>query len=181
MKTSAAFADNEKRTDEFCLSATTNSQYTFKLLDTGGNSWSAGSWVSAAGIYGNTVLKTFMTDNGEENYALSLYYPVMKTAEWKTTSASSTIASDWNSQSFTETDWNTVTLGSASAVAGTQYFRKAFNGIPSMAAYELELNYKFGTLLTSTVWRCSATIWPMATPLPPLSVLEATKPTTIAA
>ena len=87
-----------------------------------------------------------MTDNGEENYALSLYYPVMKTAEWKTTSASSTIASDWNSQSFTETDWNTVTLGSASAVAGTQYFRKAFNGIPSMAAYELELNYKFGII-----------------------------------
>lgn len=92
LKTSAAFADSEKRTDEFCLSATTNSQYTFKLLDTGGNSWSAGSWVSAAGIYGNTVLKTFMTDNGEENYALSLYYPVMKTTEWKMTSASSTIA-----------------------------------------------------------------------------------------
>ena len=53
---------------------------------------------------------------------------------------------DWKSQSFTETDWNTVTLGSASAVSGTQYFRKAFNGIPSMAAYELEMNYKFGII-----------------------------------
>ena len=42
LKTSAAFANNEQRTDEYCLTATTNNQYTFKIIDSYGDSWMKG-------------------------------------------------------------------------------------------------------------------------------------------
>ena len=74
--TSTTFADNEQRTDEYCLTASTNNQYTIKFIDSYGDSWASGAWASVSGQYGNTVFKNFMTDDDEDEFALSLYYPI---------------------------------------------------------------------------------------------------------
>ena len=147
--TSQPFAINELRTDEYCLTASTNNQYTFRMKDvyaTSGDSWINGSWVSVAGVYGNVVLKNYMTEMTTEDIPLSLYYPIMKTQQWKTFSSTSSIASDWFAVNFSDGNWQQVTLGSAPAVTGTQYFRKQFAGIPSMAAYEARFNYRYGII-----------------------------------
>ena len=147
LKTSAPFASNEKRTDEYCLPASTNSQYTFRMIDTyqsSGDSWTSGSWASISGIYGNVVFKNYMTEKVTEDFTFSLHYPVLKNAEWKMTSSSA--ASDWYAVSFSDGSWNTMTLGSVSTVSGTQYFRKHFTGIANMAAYEYEMNYMHGII-----------------------------------
>ena len=147
---SQAFANNEKRTDEYCLNATINSQYTFMMKDTygsSGDSWSNGAWVSVAGIYGNVVFKNFMIERVEELFTISLYYPVMKNVEWKMLATTSSVAADWNTVNFGESGWNAVTLGSAPAASGTQYFRKTFTGLANMAAYEYDMNYRYGIVV----------------------------------
>ena len=149
LKTSAPFANNEQRTDEYCLTATTNNQYTFLLKDTyqsSGDSWASGSWVSVAGLYGNIVFKNYMTERVEEYFALSLYYPVTKGAQWKMYMSTSSVDPNWNTLNFSDGSWTTVTLGSASSVSGTQYFRKTFTGLPNMAAYEVSMNYRYGII-----------------------------------
>ena len=148
LKTSDTFVNHERRMDEYCLTATTNNQYTFKIIDSYGDSWTNGAWVSVSGLYGNVVLKATLVEEREELYALSLYYPVMKSVEWKMTATSGSIASDWYAVNFGESGWSAVTLGSVTTPAtGSQYFRKSFAGIANMAAYEVELNYKFGMIL----------------------------------
>ncbi|KAM7453408.1 hypothetical protein BLSTO_05845 [Blastocystis sp. subtype 1] len=144
--TSSPFAANEQRTDEYCLTASTNNQYTFNMHDsyqTIGDSWTNGAWASISGIYGNVIFKGFMVEKGDENFALSLYYPIMKTQEWKTFASTSSIASDWNTVGFGDSNWTPATMGSAPAMAGTQYFRKTFTGIADMAAYEFDFNYRY--------------------------------------
>ena len=79
--TSPGFSDNNQATNEYCIDGTTNNQYTLRLIDSFGDSWSSGAWVSVAGIYGNVVLKAVMTGGATEDFALSLYYPVMKNEE----------------------------------------------------------------------------------------------------
>ena len=148
LKTSDTFVNHERRMDEYCLTPTTNNQYTFKIIDSYGDSWTNGAWVSVSGLYGNVVLKATLVEEREELYALSLYYPVMKSVEWKMTATSGSIASDWYAVNFGESGWSAVTLGSVTTPAtGSQYFRKSFAGIANMAAYEVELNYKFGMIL----------------------------------
>ena len=133
--------------NEACLNATTNNQYSLKLAITRNDPWNNGAWVSVAGIYGNIVLKTTQIAEGEE-YTLSLYYPVMKNEEWKMLVAASTIDSNWNTASFDDSAWTAATLGSVTTTAtGSQYFRKSFAGIPDMAAYEVELNYRYGIVV----------------------------------
>ena len=142
LKEGTWFPEGES-TSEYCLTATTNNQYSIKLRDGYRDSWKNGAWVSVAGEYGNVVLKTMMVENSEELFALSLYYPVKKNEEWRMTSL---IADDWMDVDFDDDGWNAVTLGSVSAVSGTQYFRKTFVGLPNMAAYEVSMNYQFGII-----------------------------------
>ena len=147
--TSQTFANNEQRTDEFCLTASTNNQYTFRMKDTyqsSGDSWMSGAWASVAGVYGNIVFKGFMIERVEEDFTISLYYPIMKTQEWKTFASTSSIASDWNTVGFGDSSWTPATMGSAPAMSGTQYFRKTFTGIADMAAYEYRFNYQYGII-----------------------------------
>ncbi|OAO17863.1 He_Pig domain protein [Blastocystis sp. ATCC 50177/Nand II] len=147
--TSQRFANNEQRTDEYCLTASTNNQYTFRMKDTyqsSGDSWMSGAWASVAGIYGNIVFKGFMIERVEEDFTISLYYPIMKTQEWKTFASTSSIASDWTSLNFGDSNWASATMGSAPAMTGTQYFRKTFTGIADMAAYEYRFNYQYGII-----------------------------------
>ena len=145
--TSAAFANYEQRTDEYCLPATTNNQYSINFHDswsTAGDSWESGSWVSVAGEYGNVFFKNYMTEKRDELFPLSLYYPIMKNQQWKMFSSTSSIASDWFAVNFSDGNWEQVTLGSVTYVTGTQYFRKQFAGITDMAAYEARFNYRYG-------------------------------------
>ena len=95
LKTSPTFSNSETRTIEYCLTATTNSQYTLLLKDSYGDSWSSGSWVTARGEYGNYVFKNYLTAAREESYTLSLYYAIKKTQSWKFTSGLSTIDNSW--------------------------------------------------------------------------------------
>ena len=142
LKEGTWFPEGES-TSEYCLTATTNNQYSIKLRDGYRDSWKNGAWVSVAGEYGNVVLKTMMVENSEELFALSLYYPVKKNEEWRMISS---IVDDWMDVDFDDEGWSAVTLGSVSAVSGTQYFRKTFTGLPNMAAYEVSMNYQFGII-----------------------------------
>ena len=144
--TSAPFSNNEERADEYCLTSNTNNQFVLTLKDSYGDSWTSGTWVRVEGAYGNILLKTMMKENREESYPLSLYYPVLKSSEWKMYSSASSVPENWSSLAFSD-DWQQVALGTAiPSVAGTQYFRKTFTGLASMAAYEIELNYRYGVI-----------------------------------
>ena len=134
--TSPPFAVNEERTIEQCLATSTNNQYTVELLDSYGDCWSAGSYLTIYGAYGNAVFKNYMTDSSKDTFTFSLYYGVIKGDSWKMVSGSA--ATGWTGYSFSDSTWDEVTLGAVTATAsGTQYFRKQFVGLASMAAYDV--------------------------------------------
>lgn len=131
LKSSPSFTNNEQRTLEYCLTASTNSQYTVRLIDSYGDSWSSGAWLAAYGLYGNAVFKNFLTEPRQEEYTLSLYYAVTKADSWKMLAGPASIDPSWNTLNFSDGSWQQVTLGSAPATTGgTQYFRKQFTGLP---------------------------------------------------
>ena len=135
--------NNELRIIEYCLDASTNSQYTLKLKDSWGDSWTNGAYLEVQGIHGNTFFKNLMTQQGGDEYSLSLYYGINKNDQWKMTSSS--ISGTWTQYNYADSTWTQVTLGSVTtAVSGAQYFRKTFTGLANMAAYEASFNYKDG-------------------------------------
>ena len=143
--TSPAIPDNTLHTAEYCLEASTNSQYTIKLVDTYGDSWSAGAHLYIQGIYGNTVFKNFMNSRQADVYPFSLYYAISKNGEWKFTSGS--ISGSWTEAGFNDAAWENVLLGFVSIpVSGTQYFRKSFTGYDFAAAYEFAMYYRHGVI-----------------------------------
>ena len=143
--TSPTFANNDIREIEQCISTTTNNQYKIDLLDSYGDSWYTGAFLTIFGQYGNTVFKNMLTDARKETYSLSLYYAIEKGATWKLTSG--TVSNGWTAYSFSDSTWTDATLGSVStAVSGTQYFRRQFVGLSNMAAYDVRLYYKAGVI-----------------------------------
>ena len=141
--TTPSHANNELRVVEQCLTAAANNQYTIRLRDTYGDSWTAGSYAMVEGPYGNVVFKNFLTTSTQEDYPLSLYMPIMKTDSWKMTTG--TVSGDWTQYNFGDSSWTQVTLGSVTTQpTGTQYFRKQFAGLTGMAAYEVSMKYRYG-------------------------------------
>ena len=139
---SPSLTNNELQAFEYCINATSNNQYTLKMKDSYGDSWAAGSWISIEGIYGNRVYKGFLTHVHLEELPISLYYGIMKNAEWRLTSGS--VSGTWLEYDYADSSWSQVTLGSVTEpVSGTQYFRKTFSGLANMAAYELSMNYRY--------------------------------------
>ena len=127
------------------MTSSTNNQYTLKLIDSYGDSWQSGSYLTIYGKYGNAVFKNYMTELSEESYTLSLYYGIEQDSTWKMTYGS--ITAGWTAYSFSDSTWTDATLGSVTtSVTGTQYFRKQFVGISNMAAYDVRLNYKAGVI-----------------------------------
>ena len=60
---------------------------------------------------------------------------------------SGSVTGTWTEYNFEESGWTEVMLGSvSSSVSGTQYFRKQFTGLASMAAYDVRLYYKAGVV-----------------------------------
>ena len=72
-------------------------------------------------------------------------YAIALCSDWK---VKNNAQGDWTGTSYSESDWNTETPGSATGTShvGTQYFCKQFNGVSDMAAYEVRLNYCYGVV-----------------------------------
>ena len=139
---SPEFESDTTQTFEYCVPKNTNNQYSMQLEDSYGDSWYAGAWLELRGIYDNIFFKNMMVHTNHEDYALSLYYPILKNASWKMTSSAT---GTWTQYTYDDSAWNTVTLGTEmTPVAGTQYFRKTFSGIAAMAAHETRFYYKCG-------------------------------------
>lgn len=144
--TSPAFVNNVEREYEACIEKTTNLQYRISLLDSQKDSWSSGAWVDIRGRYLNSFFKAFMKESSEETYELSLYYGIDKLSLWK---YSASYNDGWTSSSFTDSTWTDYTYNenSTTSVVGTQYYRKNFNGLLSMASYECRLRYMYGIVV----------------------------------
>ena len=146
--TSSPFAENEQRTDEYCLPSSAHTQYVLKLKDSARNSWMAGAWISVAGLYGNVVFKNYMTEDVEESFPLSLYYAISKQQQWKMFVTFGEIDATWNALAFDDSTWQTIAPATITAQqTGTQYYRKQFSGVEDMAAYEIQVNYRYGVII----------------------------------
>ena len=66
--TSPEFANSEVRTIEQCLATSTNNQYSIELLDSYGDSWTSGSYLTIFGENENVVFKHFLTASSQETY-----------------------------------------------------------------------------------------------------------------
>ena len=143
--TGSNFANSETRTIEQCLPSSTNNQYTVELIDSYGDSWCAGSYLSIFGRFGNVIFKNMLVDPNQESYPFSLYYGIDQDSTWKM--ASDIASTGWTEYSFSDSTWMDATLGSVTtSVSGTQYFRKQFVGLSEMAAYDVRLYYKAGVV-----------------------------------
>lgn len=107
-------------------------------------SWSDGAWIIIYGVNGNRVLRTIMIEKMNEYNQFSLNYPINKNEAWKYESSEH---AGWKDASFNDANWTEMTLGATTTQAsGTQYFRKSFTGLNTMAAIELQLKYSHGVV-----------------------------------
>ena len=168
MYSSPTFESNKLSTGEGCVAASTNDQYTLKLLDSWGDSWSSPAWLEIIMDGGAISFKGFLTASREETYSLSLYQPIKTSSDnWKL--KWETVPDDWKSASFPETDWTTVTLGAVTTTTtGPQYFRKTFTGL-SLAAFELALKYRDGVVAYVNGVEVYRDYMPAGTPTPTTS------------
>ena len=139
--TSPSFPAHQVLTNEVCLDASPNNQYTLELRDVS-DGWFAGSFLEVYGINGNMVFKNYMTDGILETYALSLYSPIVKGASWK---YSLNAPTGWNSLNFDDSAWTAAPH--ETSVEGTQYYRYPFNGVMDMAAVEMRFLYSEGIVV----------------------------------
>ncbi|KNB41646.1 hypothetical protein JH06_4874, partial [Blastocystis sp. subtype 4] len=142
--TSPSLTNSEERVIEVCLSASTNYQYTLEMADGYGDSWSDGAWIQFESINGNVVYKAMMTEKSLQTEPLSLYSPINKNEAWKYTANAS---GDWKAYNYGDSSWTDYTSGGEVVTGqGTQYFRRQFIGVNNMAAFELQLNYRYGVV-----------------------------------
>ena len=74
-----------------------------------------------------------------------MYTPIEEGAQWKFMSGAA--PSNWNTPSMDDSSWTNVLLSSPTVeTSGTQYFRIRFDGQTGLAAYELNLKYRFGVI-----------------------------------
>ena len=141
---SPSLTDNDERVIEVCLSGSTNHQYTLEMSDTYGDSWSNGAWIKFESINGNVIYKAMMTEGSLQTEPLSLYSPINKYETWKYTANAS---GDWKATSYVDSTWTDYTAGGEAVTGqGVQYFRRQFTGIDNMAAFEVQLNYRYGVV-----------------------------------
>ena len=129
---------------EVCLSGSTNHQYTLEMSDTYGDSWSDGAWIKFESINGNVIYKAMMTEGRTQTEPLSLYSPINKNEVWKYTANAPT---DWKAINYVDSTWTNYEAGGEAVTGqGVQYFRRQFVGVNDMAAFELQLNYRYGVV-----------------------------------
>ncbi|KAK8792628.1 hypothetical protein WA171_002581 [Blastocystis sp. BT1] len=141
---SPSLTNNEERVIEVCLSGSTNHQYTLEMSDTYGDSWSDGAWIKFESINGNVIYKAMMTEGRTQTEPLSLYSPINKNEVWKYTANAPT---DWKAINYVDSTWTNYEAGGEAVTGqGVQYFRRQFVGVNDMAAFELQLNYRYGVV-----------------------------------
>ena len=70
-----------------------------------------------------------------------------KAQEWRFFDSTSTIASEWTLSAFDDSAWNYAVPESVTMqLRGSHYFRKQFSGLPDMAAYEIQIKYRYGII-----------------------------------
>ena len=144
--TSSAFSDNQLVEYEYCLPDIQDSVYTIEFLDSGGDSWSAGSWLHILGSESNSVFKGTMIDASRELAYFSLYTPIVRSSVWCFRRAS--VPSTWTQYDFDDSSWSEITLGSVLiSYSGAQYFRKKFSGSGILSAYEVQFRYRYGIVV----------------------------------
>ena len=75
-------------------------------------------------------------------HAELLHDSLHKTQEWRFFDSTTTIASEWTQTAFDDSNWNVAVPESVTLQPrGSQYFRKPFNGVANMAAYEIQLKF----------------------------------------
>ena len=143
--TSPLLVSNQLYETEVCVTTSTNDMYTIQYDDDYGDGWTPGAYLTIYGEYGNVFFKSLIHGSwSTESYSISLYYAIRKNVEWKMTTNAS---GNWADPSTSDASWDAVTLGSSiPSVTGTQYFRKSFTGLASMAAYEASFNYRMGII-----------------------------------
>lgn len=68
--------------------------------------------------------------------------PIEKGSSWKVVLNS--VPAEWKNVLYDDNTWEEASLEMVSS--GTQYFRKHFTGMSSLAAYELRVNYQYGVI-----------------------------------
>ena len=75
-------------------------------------------------------------------HAELLYDSLHKTQEWRFFDSTTTIALEWTQTAFDDSNWSVAVPESVTMQPrGSQYFRKPFNGVANMAAYEIQLKF----------------------------------------
>ena len=70
-----------------------------------------------------------------------------KAQEWRFFDSTTTIASEWTQTAFDDSNWNVAVPESVTMQPrGSQYFRKPFNGVANMAAYENQFQFEYGII-----------------------------------
>ena len=101
-----------------------------------------------------------------------------KTQECRFFDSTTTIALEWTQTAFDDSNWNVVVPESVTMQPrGSQYFRKQFNGVANMAAYEIQFKLEYGIIAYINARRCSVSTCPprssasLRPPLRPPAVL----------
>ena len=75
-------------------------------------------------------------------HAELLHDSLHKAQEWRFFDSTTTIALEWTQTAFDDSNWNVAVPESVTMqLRGSQYFRKQFNGVAIMAAYEIQLKF----------------------------------------
>ena len=107
--------------------------------------WYAGSWIELVTDDDTIVFKGFMTSSLEEHHSFSLYCPVSSSSVWSTTTTVTSMA--WYMPLYDISSWDTVVMDGQLDISGIpRYYRLSFSGMNSMAAYQLNLNYRYGII-----------------------------------
>ena len=101
-----------------------------------------------------------------------------KAQECRFFDSTTTIALEWTQTAFDDSNWNVAVPESVTMQPrGSQYFRKQFNGVANMAAYEIQFKFEYGIIAYINARRCSVSTCPprssasLRPPLRPPAVL----------
>ena len=80
-------------------------------------------------------------------HAELLHDSLRKAQEYRFFDSTTTIALEWTQTAFDDSNWNVAVPESVTMQPrGSQYFRKPFNGVADMAAYEIQLKFEYGII-----------------------------------
>ena len=107
--------------------------------------WYVGSWIELVNGDNTIVFKGFMATSREDHYFFSLYTPISDSSLWS--HSTSVTSMGWYLPDYDFTSWESITLSQSSVTGIPRYYRTSFTGMASMAAYHLNLKYRYGIIV----------------------------------